>query len=152
MLCRFWHLCTTGIKKRVHIFVGYKSGGNMICAFVKWNKMRYLHAISCFPLPLSSGLHIPTPQLQAEEARSHSAWNALWAVMEAPISTWPSRLYTNWLFEQLCCVIDSTEPWSGPTLFVVRVWTQTMSVCVYVCVKSEWIHLCLPVLWLTSIS
>ena len=51
--------------------------------------------------------------------------------------------------------MDSTEPWSGPTLVVVCVcWTQTMSVyvCVCVCVNSERMWLCLHVLWLKSVS
>ena len=64
-------------------------------------EMMYLHVIPSpspdiyvlpLPLPLSSGPHIPTPQLQAEDGWSHSAGNALWAVMEAHISTWHETL------------------------------------------------------------
>ena len=43
--------------------------------------------------------------------------------------------------------MDSTEPWSGPTLVVVCVcWTQTMSVyvCVCVCVCEFWEDVALP--------
>lgn len=70
-------------------------------AFVGRKKMRHFHAMprpfsrylwSFPPLPFSSCSHVPTPQLQAEEARSHPAWNALWAVMEAHISTWHKTL------------------------------------------------------------
>ncbi len=70
IICRFWHLCATGIKQ--HISVLYKRGRKMTRAFVEQDEVfacyvkpltRYL----CTSLPLSSGPHIPTPNCRPKK-------------------------------------------------------------------------------------